>query len=136
MNAEDIPQSVVVAAYDAADAQFPSSAQSRWLMAATQGALAAALAEYERLGYHLIPLDGTGLRRIADRVGLRLVRNDEATVERRHEREQIESMIDGLEERLNDVGPLGRGYREALDDVREQMRLRFGPLTTVQGGEQ
>ena len=38
-----IPEEAIEAAYDAADAQFPSSAQGRWLRPAIEEALKAAL---------------------------------------------------------------------------------------------
>ena len=39
---------------------------------------------------------------------------------------QADSLMDALERDLNDVGPFGSGYRRALADLREQLRLRFG----------
>jgi hypothetical protein len=40
---EELPEEVVLAAYDAADACFPSSAQGRWLRPAVEATLQAAL---------------------------------------------------------------------------------------------
>lgn len=48
-----------------------------------------------------------------------------------NERIQIERLIDVLEDELNDCGPWGSGYSQALYDVRHQMRLRFGPAEAI-----
>lgn len=40
--------------------------------------------------------------------------------------EQVESLVDALDDGLNDVGGFGVGYAQALEDVREQIKLRFG----------
>lgn len=39
----------------------------------------------------------------------------------------VRSLIDAIERELNDVGPWGNGYRQALADLRRQLDLRFGP---------
>jgi hypothetical protein len=52
---------------------------------------------------------------------------------------QTDSLMDALERDLNDVGPWGNGYRQAMADLREQLRLRFGgqyPDALPKGAEQ
>ena len=44
------------------------------------------------------------------------------------ERGQIESLMDELLREVNDEGPWGDGYRQAMDDLREQIEMRFGSL--------
>ena len=39
---------------------------------------------------------------------------------------QTDTLIDALLDGLNDAGPFGTGYRQAMADLREQLRLRFG----------
>lgn len=43
--------------------------------------------------------------------------------------EEVRSLITAVERDLNDSGPWGNGYRQALAEVRKQIDLRFGPTS-------